>query len=116
MLGGAVEFGGRLEWLEGACHGGLPGTRQQRVELILSKGLECARGLECLVQALHGIAAVDDDRGRQIQRIVQALDGRRDARFQDVAEGDRLHAKHSGSLFYQPWDYLMGEAPEVKIQ
>src|SRR5260370_6709023 len=116
MLGGAVEFGGRLEWFERACHGGLPGSRQQRVEPILSKRLECPRRLECLVQALHGIASVNDYRGRQIQRVVETLDRCGNARFQDVAEGDRFHAKDGGALFDKSWDNLMGEAAEVKIE
>ena len=47
----------------------------QRRDLGLRQGLERARRFERLVEPLHAVAAVDDDRGRQAEGIVQALDG-----------------------------------------
>src|SRR5580692_7266009 len=84
----AIKLSGCLEGLEFTGHRGLLGLCHKRIELVLREGLESTSRLERLIQTLHGIAAIDDHRRRQIQRVVETFDRGRHARLQHVAESD----------------------------
>ena len=75
MCGRAVKLGSRLEGFELAGHRGLLRLGDQSLELFLRERLERASRLESLIETFHGIAAIDNDRCRQIQSVVETFDG-----------------------------------------
>src|SRR5438132_8125761 len=98
MMRGAVELRGGLERLVLPGHGRLCGFGEQLGNCRLAHRLESACGFEGLIQALHGLAAVNHNRRRQRQRIVQAFDGRDGAALQDVAIAHGLHPQYGDSF------------------
>lgn len=116
MLRRAVELGGGLEEFVLAGHGSGAGFRDDGLKLGIGQGLESARRFKCLVETLHGVAPVDDDRRGQVERIVETFDGSGYAGFEGCAEGHGLHAEDRDAFFDQSWDNFMREAPEVKIE
>ena len=78
-------------------------------------GRKVLRRLERLIENLHAVAAGDDDRRRQIQRVVQALDRRHGVRSQDDAVRHALHAEHADVLLHELGQDELLEAAEVRI-
>src|SRR5207248_9843139 len=70
----------RIEVLRGfekfviASCGGLFGFPQESGNLFLSHWLECSCCFKGLVEDLRAIDSSDDDRGRQVHGVVQAID------------------------------------------
>src|ERR1039458_7853590 len=75
----------------------------------------CAR-LPCLIEPFHALASGDHHGNRQIQRVVQALDGCYRSTLEEVSVPHRFHAEHGDSLLDEFGQYLLRKAavPEVR--
>ena len=75
IIGGAVKLRSGLEGSVLSRQGGRPHLREQSGYSGLIQRPECARGFQRLIEPFHALAFGDHHGNRQIQRVVQALDG-----------------------------------------
>src|ERR1035441_6449765 len=75
IVGGAVKLRSGLEWFVLPSHGSGPRLREQSGSPALIQRPECARAFHRLIEPFHALASGDHHGNRQIQRVVQALDG-----------------------------------------
>ncbi len=76
---------------------------------------EGSSSLERLLETLEALDAGDNDRCWQVQRVLEALDGRYGPRFQDEAICEALHTEHADVLFHQFWKHQSFEAAIVRV-
>src|ERR1039457_7004154 len=115
IIGGAVKLRTGLEWFVLPGHGGGPRLREQSGYSRLIQRPECARGFHCLIEPFHALASGDHHGNRQIQRVVQALDGGDRSALEDVSVPHRFHAEHGDSLLDEFGQYLLRKAAEVSV-
>src|ERR1019366_9485153 len=75
IIGGAVKLRSGLEGFVLSRQGGRPRLREQSGYSGLIQRPACARGFDRLIEPFHALASGDHHGNRQIQRVVQALDG-----------------------------------------
>jgi len=75
IIGGAVKLRSGLEKFVLYRQGGRPRLREQSGYSGLIQRPECALGFYRLIEPFHALAFGDHHGDRQIQRVVQALDG-----------------------------------------
>src|ERR1019366_2987896 len=113
IVGGAVKLRSGLEGFVLPGHGGGPRLREQSGYLGLIQPPECARGFQRLIEPFHTLASGDHRGNRQVQRVVQALDGCYRSALEEVSVPHRFHAKHGDSLLDEFGPYLLGKAAKA---
>jgi hypothetical protein len=115
IIGGAVKLRSGLEGFVLYRQGGRPRLREQSGYSGLIQRPECARGFYRLIEPFHALAFGDHHGDRQIQRVVQALDGCDRCALEQVSVPHRFHAEHGDSLLDEFGHYLLRKAAEVVI-
>ena len=95
--------------------GGGPRLREQSGYSGLIHRPECARGFHRLIEPFHALASGDHHGNRQIQRVMQALDGCDRSALEEVSVPHRFHAEHGNSLLDEFGHYLLRKAAEVSV-
>ena len=114
-MGGAVELGGGFVEFEGAVAGDGFGFGEQGGDLLRAERAEGFGGLEGLVEVGHGFTAGDDHAGRQIHRVVQAINGRDGFALEHEAGSHGLHAENGDALLDGNGNDFFLEAVEVRV-
>src|SRR5262245_50912054 len=77
--------------------------------------MECTNGFECLGENLQAVNSSDHNRRRQIERIMEALNGSHRMGLQEDAVGHALHSQDPDVTANQLGQDLLLKAPIVSI-
>src|SRR5438093_44014 len=106
----------RLKELEAAGCSGCRGPNEQTSDRFLAHRLERLRSFERLVENFRAINTRYHGRGRQVERIMQALDGRHGLALKDEGIPHRFHSEHPDLVCDQGREDLMFETPKMRVQ
>src|SRR5438876_9442429 len=104
-----------LKELKSACCCCCRSASEQPSDSFLAHRLERLRSFERLVENFQAINARYHGRGRQVERIMQALDGCHGFALEDEGIPHRFHSEHPDLVRDQARENLMFETPKMCI-
>ena len=108
-------MGGRLEQFELTVRRVRSGSRQQSTHLFLRERLEGASRFECLIENFRAVDSSDHDGSRQIESVVEAIDGRDNFAFEDDVVSHRFHAEYAYAILDQFRQHQFREAAKMSV-
>src|SRR5438876_374317 len=104
-----------LKELKAACCSCCRGPSEQTSDSFLAHRLERLRSFKRLVENFQAVDARYHGRGRQVKRIMQALDGRHGLALKDEGIPHRFHSEHPDLVRDQVGENLMFETPKMCV-
>ena len=111
----AVELRSGLERLTLPAHSCVLRPREQCVCFFGTRGANVRAASQSRSRIAAHSTARNHHRCREVQCVVQALDGRYAPASQDVAVSHGFHSQYSDTLFHQLRKYVVSKAAEVGI-
>src|SRR5262249_730850 len=115
MSGSGIEDGGSLEWFIASGGGESRCFGQKNLNIGGGEFVKGAGSFKSLIENLHAVDAGDDDGSWKVQSVLQAFEGGDALAFENVAAGDRLHARYADLFWNEDGQHLLFEATEVRV-